>query len=214
MRGITSLILFVALALLLAACGPTAPTPTPIPTVDPEREAILAFTREALEIEAQRSELVAWFATIEPTTLRFFVRLFLPGVPEGYYHDRGWGPAKDLEGMSALYRRILLLDSPQSMQAIKDSLNHIYDSEIEHGGLIPEVTKDNLDYWKAKAAEYPPYSTTYNYYMARVDSSWGQLQALRRDVYTRWAQLLREHGIDPAKEGLTGLFPQPTPILD
>jgi hypothetical protein len=46
--------------------SPTIPlalsTPTPASTPDVEREAILSFTLQALEIEAKRNDLIAYFA--------------------------------------------------------------------------------------------------------------------------------------------------------
>jgi len=152
---------------------PTAtpiPTPTPTAKADPEREAIITFTRQALAIEAERAELMKFYAYANLGMYRDWVMraTFLKGVSATQYT---WAPTDhDLAGMSALLSRLLLLDCPQSMQPIKDSLNHIYESEIQQ--FLLRQTESSLN------------------------------ESFRSEVYIRWAQLLKQHGIDPVQEGL------------
>lgn len=229
------LLVVLTAVLSLVACGGVFGGPTPTPTVDPEREAMLAFTRQALQIEAERAELMQYFAsqrgTGAPAVIYSWMgRAFAVGVPVGEYNP---GPPHELAGMEALYQRLLLLDCPQSVQTIKDALSHIYDSELLTMALsgygqtntgygradtvdtvYADVTKDNVDQWKqradaAKAAGSR--SPEQRYYADRVESRWGRLQVYRGEVYVRWAQLLRDHGIDPAKEGVDSTYHQVQP---
>ena len=106
------------------ACGGSSDTD------DPDREAIIAFTQQALEIERKRSELMAYFASLRDTYGRYarasrISRSFLPGVPARFNDD------KPLEGMSSLWEKLLVLDSPQPLLAVKDSLIAIYETEIQ-----------------------------------------------------------------------------------
>lgn len=243
--------LLIILALVTVACGAPAPaptptlTPTPTAKADPEREAIINFTRQALAIEAGRDELMSYFASVTPGGGRKWLmsRFYLKGVTAGKWSP---DPGRDLEGMASLQTKLLLLDGPQSLQAIKDSLSYIYASEIElfyweqaedaldayfnsyepwkapgyssrpqplfslgrRGGISLTVTYNNLDEWKQKFAESPPGSILSSSYSHTIDSTWFKLQSFRRDVYIRWSQILKGHGIDPAKEGFTALVLQ------
>ena len=184
-------------------------------TVDTEREEIITFTQQALEIEAKRSQLNTFFGSlwegsshqVWPTSV-----YYLPGVPQGF-DKRNNTPRTDLEGMVSLRNRLLLLGCPQSTQSIKDALDQIYNSEINLAELefqqgqeylyflryfsqrlvLPEVNIYNIEPWQARVGP-----TFLNHPLVK-------LQLLRRDTYTRWAEILREHGIDPAQEGFTEL---------
>lgn len=199
-----------SLAILLPACA-----------VDTEREEIVSFTRQALEIEAKRNELMEFFASFRPPHYGYGFSLwlidkgFLGGVPAKTYtfYSGDEVPPSSIEGMSSLRNRLLLLGCPQSTQSIKDALDQIYDSEIGlaesqssqkdlpwipyfgSGLVLCEVTKDNLSYWRQYDAKV-------------VQSEWFKVQELRKDTYTRWAEILQEHGIDPVQEGFTELIRQ------
>jgi len=64
LRGLLVMVIVGVLLAPLACQAKPTPTPTPIPTptptpkADPEREAIITFTRQALAIEAGRDELL------------------------------------------------------------------------------------------------------------------------------------------------------------
>ena len=109
-----------------------ARTPTPASTPDLEREAILSFNLQALEIEAKRNELIAYFASLSYSVgihgqALAIERFFPTGVPPTL---RG-APPSGIEGMATLRNTLLLLDCPQSIQPIKDALLHVYDSEVQ-----------------------------------------------------------------------------------
>ena len=198
-------------------------------TSDLEQQEIISFTQQVLEIEAKRSDLTAFFAggsdltaflaSEQRAVIKWLTELyFFGGVPTtALLKD---APPSDLEGMVSLQNKLLLLECPQSIQHIKDSLVYIYNSEIslaelefqmeeENSNLVPffgtrfvlpEVNQYNLELWKEKYESWqmPGVSQFMNH-------PWVKLQLLRRDVYTRWAEILREHGIDPAQEGFTEL---------
>jgi len=121
----------------------------------------------------------------------------------------------------------LFLDCPQSMQTIKDVLKDVYSSEVELAELqlqgegyyvgvfasgvpffgtmlvLPEVNQYNIELWleRYESWQFPASSST-----LLMNHPWIELQLLRRDVYTRWTEILREHGIDPAEEEFTELI--------
>jgi len=198
--------------------------------VDTEREAIIAFTGEALQIEAQRAELMEYFVDVDTRYGRLVQNFVMAEAFSG-----GVLPPYELSGFNTLHPLVMALDSPQPMQIIKESLIYIYKTEweeFEKGktkwreslkgkeedylwefGVYPDVTMDNLDYLKQEAAK--PYSPDsgeglleHSYFQHKVDNEWYKLQSFRRDVYTQWAQILKDNGIDPAKEGLTDLAPR------
>lgn len=127
----------------------------------------------------------------------------------------------EVEGMNSLRKRVLFLDYPQSMQLTKDAFNYIYSSEVElaerefqqgeeNSNIVPffgttfvltEVNQYNIELWQAKYESWqvPGVSQFMNH-------PWVKLPLLRREVYTRWAEILRQHGIDPAKEGFVELI--------
>lgn len=186
-------------------------------TVDTEREEIITFTQQALAIEAKRNDLMAFIAGHERNVIKWVAsRFFFPGAPQGIIKIPS-GPAFELEGMLSLRETALLLDCSQSMQVIKDALVYIYNSEInlaelefqygeEYSPLVPfflkrfvlpEVNQYNIELWQAKYESWqmPGISLFMNH-------PWVKLQLLRRDVYTRWAEILQEYDIDPLEEGL------------
>ncbi len=201
----------------------TEPTPE-IEPIDSERDEIIAFTQQALEIEAKRSELVDYFASYQTiiSQMEWQVEMFfLDGVPQGFDKSRNL-PKTDIEGMTSLRKRLLFLDCPQSMQVVKDVLIDIYSSEIElverqlkgeeylsepPYGLpvpyfiksmlvLPPVNQHNVEFWLEE------YKSDASFL---IKHPWVELQLLRKDVYSLWAEILREYYIDPAREGFTEL---------
>lgn len=197
-----------------------------------EQDEIIAFTQQALEIEAKRNELNifitegALISEVSSNTAKWFRNLYFL---DGYSKDNTFYKQGDaeLEGMTSLRKRIMFLDCPQSMQVIKDILNDIYSSEVELGELqlqgegyyvgvfatgipffgamlvLTEVNQHNIELWleEYKAWQFPASSST-----LLMDHPWVKLQLLRRDVYTRWTEILQERNIDPAEEGFTELI--------
>lgn len=202
------------------------------PVTESEREEIITFTIEVLEIEAKRSELIEYFASFGPAEYGYALRLwlidryFLVGVPAKSATLRTGDkvPPSSIEGMSSLRKRLLLVSCPQSTQSIKDALNQIYNSEIElaelqliqkdlpwiphfgNGLVLCEITKDNLSYWMQLAEQTPSWTALGMQYAKVVQSDWFKAQEFRLEVYTRWAEILKEHGVDPLEEGLTSLI--------
>ena len=91
----------------------------------------MSFTQQALEIEAERRDLMAYFAALRGRVgihgQAFAIERYLvEGVPPTLVG----APASGLRGMTSLRNSLLLLVSPEPMQPIKDALVHIYDSEI------------------------------------------------------------------------------------
>lgn len=181
------------------------------------REAIITFTRQALEIEAKRNGLMDYFAELRDTVglhaQVFAIERYFPnGVTAAL---RGVPPA-GLEGMVSLRNRLMLLNCPQSMQSIKSSLIQAYNSEIEQAQLecelevnwgdpirklvYPEITKDNLDCWRQLAQQSNP-GPVQDLYRYEVGTIWFGIQELRHNTYTLWADTLGEQQIDIQKEG-------------
>lgn len=219
------ILLLTIIILLLTGCTTSEKSN---PVTESERQKIITFTRQALEIEAKRSELIAFFASFRPPEHDYNLRLwlidkyFLGGVPAKSLNRTGITvPSSTIEGMSSLRKRLLLLSCPQSTQSIKDALNQIYNSEIElaklqlstenlpwmphfgNGLVLCEVTKDNVGDWKQLAEQYEPWTPIGMQYAKLVQSDWLKAQELRKDTYIRWYEILREHGVDPLEEGLT-----------
>ena len=192
-----------------------------------EQEEIISFTQQALEIEAKRSELMIFFAGLQdkygPSGAAWIMTRILFGVPATRLVKDA---PSDLEGMVSLQNKLLLLECPQSIQHIKDSLVYIYNSEVQLAEsdpklIRPDVTKDNIGYFqqefdrldqqiKQQVQQDPSYYNRQEFYMRDyyailLKSSWGQAQKLRRQLYYDWAETLREHGIDPAEEGFAEL---------
>ena len=233
LRGIAQLravVLFVSIAVLLLmaiACTPSSvpsartslpatilapiPQPTPASTPDLERDAIISFTLQALEIEVKRKDLIEYFADLRDRVGTYgqalaIERFFSTGVP-ATLRD---APPSGFEGMTTLRNRLLLLDSPQSIRAIKDALLDVYDSEIQLASeqlAYSEITHDSLDYWRQLASDSGPGE---QYYQYMVGTNWFGLQEIRHHVYALWGDVLKEYGIDPA--GLTILYASETDI--
>lgn len=218
------IILSVIIILLVTGC-----TTSENPVTKSERQEIISFTQDMLDIEARRSDLMvslaghsdltAFLASQQRVVIKWLAELyFLDGVSQ----DRLVGWIRDeRRGMLSLRTRLLLLDCPQDMQVIKDSLVYIYNSEIslaelefqhneEYSPLVPffgnrfvlpEVNQYNIELWQVKYESWqmPEVSLFMNH-------PWVKLQLLRRDIYTRWAEILQEHDIDPLGEGFTGLI--------
>ena len=128
-----------------------------------------------------------------------------------------------LEGMLSLHSQILLLNVPQALTPVKDGLVSAYSLEIalsrehthgeggaEYGHRIrPEVTKDNVEALIAYAEQFRRGSPEYGFNKSKVGGLWGQVQLFRGQIYTRWADILQEQGIDATKEGFTDLVVTP-----
>ncbi|MBT9140266.1 MAG: hypothetical protein DDT30_00842 [Dehalococcoidia bacterium] len=123
-----------------------------------------------------------------------------------------------------MLNKLLMLDCPQSMQPVKDTLIYIYHSEIGQAQLqsqirelqrelqsqIRELHPETL--WRGGSIQELVYlEVTWDnldhwrqkaqhghfFYSRMVKSIWFSLQESRRDIYVRWAEILQEHGIDP-----------------
>lgn len=165
-----------ALLVVLAACS----------QLDREREAMLTFTRQALQIEAERDKVV-----------------ILGASPFQRWQYKQRAPQ--------LQAQLLLLKSPQTFQPVKDALMEVYRLETlaaQEDRVVASVNRFNAD-------------SPENRFIPKFP--WVVAQKLRGDVYAQWAQLLRDHGIYPAKEGFTALVlerpatptraaPTPTPF--
>ena len=206
-----------------------------------EREAIITFTRQALEIEGKRNELMNYFVTAKTELGAFAQRLivnrcFSLGVKPDTYN---YVPLSGFAGMYELQGNLSLLTCPQSLQPIKDTLLYIYNSEIQlHQSqceidniykrskdsqlylssipetfIWPEVTKDNIDYWKqmTNTVAIIPHS----YYLRKFESKWVNLQLLRRDVYIKWSEILEQYGLDkPVPSGTSAVSPAIISTID
>ena len=187
-----------------------------------ERKDIITCTIQILDIEAKRNGLNEYISlrvgsqsdTGLPGYEWFINQYFL----NGYSQDN-----VELEGMTSLKRKLLFLNCPQAMQVIKDTMNEIYSSEVELAErqldgehyfseppfgppiphfiksmlVLPEINQYNIELWLER------YDSNSEFLM---NHPWVELQLLRKDVYTHWAEILREHGIDPAQEGFTELL--------
>jgi hypothetical protein len=215
MRHFTvSLLLLLITLFLLGGCS--------LSKADTEQEAIVTFTQQALQIEAKRVELINWLGGhsigLTPSQEWIMEKYYLNGVSPNTPNPPTPIPPSGLEGMSSLTNKLLLLDCPQSIQSIKDSLISIYNSEIHQfqlgqfkdtangvdSSFFLEINWQNLDEWALEPCWL--WNSNGGVAMRQMkDSAWYQLQSFRRDVFTQWSQLLIQHGIDPAKEGFTDL---------
>ncbi|MDP3064852.1 MAG: hypothetical protein Q8O40_16870 [Chloroflexota bacterium] len=163
---------------------------------------MITFTREALQIEKERDELI---------NLRSYYAGAL--VPRFFLNGHSQiGGLPELQSARQLKARLSLLESPQALQHVKDSLVEAYRLEIEAAQL--ETQRELSDINDTSQPQFSPRIDRFNvdsYKKGQLpttmsrDSPWVIAQELRRDTYAKWAQLLREHGIDPAKEGFTSL---------
>ena len=99
-----------------------------------EREEIIEFTRAAQAIEAERNDGMEFYASlmerVGPIGARPIMnRTMLDGTT---LEEAGrYGAPGRFEGMYFLHRRLLLLDVPQVLEPVKDSLVQAYTSEIQ-----------------------------------------------------------------------------------
>ena len=209
-RFTVSLLLLLSTLIFMFSCNSSK--------ADAEQEAIVTFTRQTLLIEAKRVELINWLGGhsigLTPYQEWLVEKYYLNGVAPKAPNPPAPIPPSGLEGMSSLTNELLLLECPKSIQSIKDSLVSIYNSEIRQfqlgqlkdstskvdASFYLEVNWQNLDEW-----EQEPWWLG-NSMRQMKDSAWYQLQSFRRDVYTQWSQLLKEHGIDAESEGFTELI--------
>ncbi len=222
-----------SLTILLPACNRSSEKEDAVITTEPaletevtslEQEEIITFTQQVLEIEAKRSELIDYFASYQTiiSQMEWLVGMFfLDGVPQGFDASKNL-PKTDIEGMTSLRKSLLFLDCPHSLQSVKDIFIHIYSSEIE---LVERQLKGEeylseppygppVPYFIKSMLVLPPVNQ-YNVelWLEEYDSDsaflmkhpWVELQLLRIEVYTRWAEILREYGIVPAQERFTEL---------
>ena len=182
-----------------------------------EREAAVDFTRQALEIEADRTVMMGFFYDLHwgrgASKFEYWLvqKYFMNGMVEAtaleYLGSEDIGNFPDspgFAGMRSLQAELLLLQCPSSLCPIKDSLAQIYNVEVEQGQLnkgYPEVTKDNVEKLAEEARRYSSWIDL------PVRSPWGQAQLLRQQVYARWAEILQEHDIDLVEEGIGGVVP-------
>ena len=180
------------------------------------REEIVEFTRGALAIEADRNAGIEFYALLLKKygsigATSYMNKAFVEGFLE---HHLKRGAPEQFKGMHMLQRRLLLLDVPQVLEPIKDSLVQAYEREIqlaiqqsqtwvieskfsdglrEPKVIMPQVTKDNVDDTQASLKPW------------RRLGLWGETQLFRKEIYNRWSEILEEQGIDPADGGLTEL---------
>ena len=181
-----------------------------------EREEIVAFTREALQIEATRNRGVECFATAKNVGLfgLFSSAWLLNGL-----RLKETEVCEVFEGVASLHGRLLLLPAPQVLEPVKDSLAEVYAREVQivrdqlhldqqreigFALVMPTVTKDNIDTIKQEAQ----YEGAFSRLKQLVESPWARSQELRKQIYDRWAEILQEHNIDAAEEGFTELVSQ------
>ena len=193
---------------ILLACGVVSEV-----RPNSNRDEIIDFTRKALVIEAERNSLMAYMARVGTVRMYFF---------RGITAERA-NNSKTVssEGMRLLQKRLLLLDAPQSLHSVKESLVHAYTTEIELGVghsaretgeplmsssyVDPRVTKDNILDFKDRAEQFEKFSNRYQSYIWAFENQWGQTQLFRKEIYDRWSEILEKQGLDPAEEGLTDL---------
>jgi len=107
---------------------------TPKAGLASEREQIILFTREALEIEAKRNAFMDYLTGLRKRFGRegsqFHVKsYYLSGISER--RAQKLSLPTTYEGMLSLHSRLLLLDVPQVLDPIKDSLVNAYSNEID-----------------------------------------------------------------------------------
>lgn len=204
------------MVVLMAACNPSPETPTPTPSdkearleeriaelegkiaelsdtpkPDSQREEIISFTRQALEIEAKRNELMQYLAGLRDVIglqnqRALIERRFVNGVPPGAHGV----PPSGFEGMASLVNKLLMLDCPQSMQPVKNTLLHIYHAEIgqvQLQQLQSELWLLELEVWELQAEEweFPPWSGPIRNLV---------YPEITKDNLDHWRQLKEQHG--------------------
>jgi hypothetical protein len=192
--------LILCIALILFLC-------TPILTGcgNTDREATIAFTREALGIERQRNDLISlrqYYAL--PIAIKFFI--------DGYKKINNTQISqltKDMPSITALRAKLIFLSCPQGLENIRASLVEVYTletgsakaelgrlSDTNKGSLSDpqfyyEITYQNIDVGKTE--------------ISNPGCDWVIAQELRRDAYIQWSQILKDNGVNLQKEGFTAL---------
>ncbi|MBT9162148.1 MAG: hypothetical protein DDT27_00692 [Dehalococcoidia bacterium] len=173
------------------------------PKTDSKREEIISFTRQALEIEAERNDLVEFALS---RMFDFRNGIFLQGTGVLFKTD------PPLAGVTTLKSNLMLLSCPPSMSGVKDLLMEAYRLEIEAVRLDEEWRIDRL---KPLSEERGSLKRQFYLEINRFNVSgdlplrydrhgpWIIAQKLRRDAYLKWVEILQEHDIDPAEEEFT-----------
>ena len=198
--------------ILLTSCAAQA-TPS-------DKEEAIAFTKSALEIEAQRDAIVAECA-------KRWSPGFVGATYAGVFKDEVEGKLKLSTGVVSLRNKLALLDCPSFLLDVKIMLLQAYELELESTetvtrqgfleerkevkGFNPSINKDNaMDYQKMlldkiRSTGANPFGPVGETLWKELHSPWVEAQLIRREAYERWAKILREHGIDPAEQGFTEL---------
>lgn len=189
-----------------------------------EQEEAIAFTKSALEIEAERDGIVAKYA-------KGWNRLSYAPSLRAYlaspFKDEVEGKLKLSTGVVSLRNKLALLDCPSFLLDVKIMLLQAYELELESTetvtrqgslgeeeevkGFNPSINKDNaMDYQKMlldkiRNTGANPFGPAGETLWKELHSPWVEAQLIRREAYERWAKILREHGIDPLEQGFTEL---------
>lgn len=190
-----------------------------------EQEKAIAFTKAALEIEAQRNDIVANLAK------GWNHSSFKAGLAISF-RTRVEGKLNLSNGVASLRNKLALLDCPNFLLNVKIMLLQVYELELESAetitkqgsllgqievktvkakGFNPTVNKDNVvDYQEMvlrgiHSTNAMPGSPIGEILYNQLHGPWVEAQLIRREAYKRWAKILREHGVDPAKQGFTEL---------
>jgi hypothetical protein len=155
------------------------------------KQAIIAFTEQALAIEQQRNERAE--------------------NPRGSF-DRGLTARNYVEYIANLKVKLIALDSPKETQVIKDTLIEIYLQEQSSIRLVyqpPLFGCETKSFYRCQGENvwegFYPRITRYNYdKYEEIDrqgygSPWARAQCLRAQVYDNWQGILMNNGIDTAK---------------
>jgi hypothetical protein len=172
--------------LVIAGCGAFS-----------NKQAIIAFTEQALAIEQQRNERVAAADRIDPSMWSVTIPYYI-----GYIAD--------------LKVKLIALDSPKETQVIKDTLVEVYSQEqssIRQVYQPPSFgceTRSSLALNRCRGENvwegFYPYITKDNFglygpgvYPWGQAQPWVKAQCLRNRVYNNWLWILKKDGIDTAK---------------
>ena len=97
-------------------------------------------------------------------------------------------------------RRILKLLAVAALCAYGGVLALLYVKQREmmypRNPARAEIASANLDQWRrlVEQSEAGPVKDLFKY---KVETAWFGVQGFREQTYTRWAEILQEHGIDP-----------------
>lgn len=199
-----------------------------------KQQEIINFTKEAYVIELKGeilnlySGLYLSFRPYSPVAFDYY----LNGMKLSDYLKIEPKATEDLDGMYSLKNKMALLDCPQSMQSIKDSLINIYESEIRQYQLSKAQSKSSNSNMLERplvessggsvtTGEFPTTSLGDTSFYPQVNykniddyknnysiskSEWYRIQSFHHDVIVKWSQLLKDSNIDAAKEGFTELI--------